>query len=63
MTLDTIYHVGHLAVDREADSENGVLLDKKASRLWSAAKQGEVHLYQRRCFLGFEYHCRAVKEA
>lgn len=57
--IDTVYHVGHLAIDREKDPD----LDSRASKMMANALDGKVTLYQRRVPEGFEYHCRAVRGA
>ena len=57
--MDYIYHVGNLAVDRVYDGD----LDTRATRLERAAKDGKVVLYQTRCYVGFQYHCRPVRGA
>ncbi len=68
-SLDTIYHVGNLAVDREARGDDGQLtgraaeLDDLADRLWRAARRGKVILYQRRHPQGWEYHSVPVRGA
>lgn len=79
MTLDYIYHVGHLAVDRNERigrlvglrlnpclgplTEMAEKLEERAAALHLAARKGKVHLFQRRVPDGFEYHCRAIKGA
>ncbi len=59
MKLDIIYHVGHLASDRERNLD----LDLLASKMMANAELGRVLLYQRRSADGFEYHCRPVRGA
>lgn len=71
MSLDYIYHVGFLARDREpaenetrAEAEVRENLSDKADKLWRAAMDGKVTLYQRRVGpMKWEYHARAVKGA
>lgn len=67
--IDVIYHIGHLAVDRDTREPDGSLteeadkLHEKAQRMMFAAEKGKVILYQRRCLHGFEYHCQPIKGA
>lgn len=67
--IDVIYHIGHLAVDRDTREPDGSLteeakkLHEKAAEKLDAAEQGKLVLYQRRCIFGFEYHCRPIKGA
>lgn len=66
--IDTIYHVGHLAVDRDIRdgrelTDEASKLDELASKLWRAAQAGKMILYQRRCMHGFEYHSRPIRGA
>ncbi len=69
MTMDFVYHTGHLAVDRDLKDDDGTrtgaadLLHEKATRLMWAAETGKAILYQKRCKYGFEYHCVPVKGA
>ena len=69
MTIDVVYHVGHLAVDRDAAGINGRRsaeaddLNTLAYKMQRSAEHGKVILYQRRVDDKFEYHARAVKGA
>ena len=69
MTIDVVYHVGYLDIDRDARDDEGYLTDaadalhERALKMLRAAELGKVILYQRRCEHGFEYHARAVKGA
>ncbi len=67
--MDFIYHVGHLAIDRNIKNLNGSLtneankLHEKATRMLWLSDTGKAFLYQRRCMYGFEYHCRPITGA
>jgi len=58
--IDTIYHTGFLAVDREHDNR----LDQRAMLMLDLAEKGKMTLYQRRiASYWYEYHCRPIKGA
>lgn len=61
LSRDIIYHVGHLAIDRELEGNDA--LHARATELYDAARRGAVILYQRRCYAGFEYHARFIRGA
>ena len=67
--IDVVYHVGHLAVDRDVldaygrRSADADALTVVAWKMMAAAERGKVILYQRRVGDKFEYHARAVKGA
>ena len=73
MKMDFIYHVGHLAVDRNVRvsgfdgplTEAAEAVEEVAARMMNAATRGMVVLYQkrRRSGYGFEYHCVPVRGA
>ena len=73
--IDTIYHVGHLAFDRDIReppepghtvglrTKEADELHERALRMLQSSDMGKVFLYQKRCLHGFEYHCRMIRGA